>query len=91
MELEQIAISRNFRKHGIGTKLIKESLYSIEKILKERGSKIKAIEVTTGKTNPSQKLYERILGATTNCILNDFYEGDEILLISKRNNEEGTI
>ncbi|TSC94162.1 MAG: N-acetyltransferase GCN5 [Parcubacteria group bacterium Licking1014_1] len=80
-ELEQIAVDENYRGQGIGAELINKSLEEIKKYLKKRKSTIKLIEITTGTENKAQKLYEKTLGAQIECIVKNFFRGDEVIMI----------
>lgn len=82
-ELEQIAISKNFQGQGIGTQLVKKSLSEIKKYLEKRKSKLKAIEVTTGKENRAQNLYKKTLGANAECVVKNLFRGDEVIMIAR--------
>lgn len=82
-ELEQIAIKKDFQGQGIGTVLIKKSLLEIKKYLRERGDKLKAVEVTTGTDNKAQKLYKKTLGAKPEYVIKDFFRGDEVIMIAR--------
>jgi len=82
-ELEQIAVSKNFQGQGIGAELIEKSLSEIKKHLEKRGSKLKAVEVTTGTENRAQKLYQRTLGAHKECIVKNLFRGDEVIMIAR--------
>ena len=84
-ELEQITVSENFRGQGIAKELILKSLPEIKKYLAKRGSKLKLIEVTTATDNKAHELYKKTLGAKPECIINDFFRGDEVIMISRQN------
>jgi len=85
MELEQIAVSQEFRERGIGLQLIKDSLEKIKEYLKKRGSSLKIIEVTTRSDNAAQNLYEKAFGAKVECTIKDFLRGDEVIMIARKN------
>lgn len=82
-ELEQIAVDEKHRGRGIGTELITKSLPEIKKYLKKRKSGLKLIEVTTGKENRAQDLYKKTLGAKPECVVKDFFRGDEVIMIAR--------
>lgn len=82
-ELEQIAVAKNFQGQGIGTQLIEKSLPKIKEYLKKRGSVLKAIEVTTGTNNKAQSLYKKVLGAEIECVIKDFFRGDEAVMVAR--------
>jgi len=82
-ELEQIAVLSEYQRQNIGTKLIQDSLSKIKVHLKKRGAKLRLIKVTTGVTNESARLYEKVLGAKQECVIRDFYNGDEQIMIAR--------
>lgn len=84
-ELEQIAVSKDFQGQRIGTQLIEKSFLEIKKYLKKRGAKLKAVEVTTGTDNKAQNLYKKTLGAKPECVVKDFFRGDEVIMIARFN------
>lgn len=83
-ELEQIAVDPNYRRKGIGTRLIKESLPHIQSQLKEQGRALKSIEVTTGTGNEAQRLYKRTLGAEPEAVVRDLFRGDEAIMFARK-------
>ena len=82
-ELEQIAVDENYRGRGIGSELIEKSFEEIKKYLKKRKSIIKLIEVTTGTENKAQTLYKKTLGAKPECVIKDFFRGNEVVMIKR--------
>lgn len=82
-ELEQIAVKKTYQGQGIGTHLVKESLSQIKEHLKKRGSVLKLVEVTTGTNNKAQNLYKKILGAKPECVIKNFFRGDETIMIAR--------
>lgn len=82
-ELEQIAVGKAYQGQGIGTQLIEKSLIEIKEYLKKRGSKLKAIEVTTGRDNRAQDLYKKTLGAEAECVVRNLFRGDEVIMIAR--------
>jgi len=82
-ELEQVAVLGQYRRQGIGTRLIHDSLAWIQDDLMKRGGSLKLVMVTTGKTNEFRKLYEKVLGAKEETVIKDLYEGDEQILIAR--------
>ncbi|TES91865.1 MAG: GNAT family N-acetyltransferase [Desulfobacteraceae bacterium] len=84
-DLEQIAVLSKYRRQGIGTKLIRDSLSEIKVHLRKRGAELRLIKVTTGINNESARLYEKVLGAKKECVISDFYNGDEQILIARTN------
>lgn len=83
LELEQIAVLPPFRENGVGTRLIRESFEAMRAYLKERGSVLKLVEVTTGVANKAQDLYSKTLGAVQECVIKDLYRGDEALMVAR--------
>jgi len=83
LELEQIAVRPECRGRGIGTALIKESLEEMKRCLKERGSKLKLVLVTTGVENRAQRLYKKTLNAEMECVIKDMFRGDEAILVAR--------
>jgi GNAT superfamily N-acetyltransferase len=82
-ELEQIATKKDVQGQGIGGSLIEKSFIEIKRYLDERGSKLKAVEVTTGTDNKAQNLYKKFLGAEVECIVRDLFRGDEAIMIAR--------
>jgi len=82
-ELEQIAVLSEYRKHGIGTKLIRDSLAEIKAHTEKRGAILKIVLVTTEANNASATLYKRILGARQEGTIRDFYKGDEQIMVAR--------
>ena len=82
LELEQIAVAPEHRAVGTATELILESLAQVESNIGDRH--IKLIKVTTGTTNAAQRLYKRTICATPVCVIQDLYDGDEVIMISRR-------
>ena len=88
MELEQIGVHPDFRGRGVGTKLVTESFKEIKNYLKERGSKLKLIEITTGTENEAQRLYRKTLKAKPECKIKDLFRGDEVIMIAREGENE---
>ncbi|MDD5433579.1 MAG: GNAT family N-acetyltransferase [Candidatus Pacebacteria bacterium] len=82
-ELEQIAVSSDFQGRGVGRQLILQSLENIKKYLKNRGSVLKLVEVTTGTDNKAQELYQKTLGAKKEATVRNFFRGDEVIMIAR--------
>ncbi len=82
-ELEQVAVKKAFQGKGVGTHLIEKSIIEIKKHLKKRGAHLKVVEVTTGTDNKAQKLYDKTLGAKAECVIKDFFRGDEVIMIAR--------
>ncbi|MBS4012840.1 MAG: GNAT family N-acetyltransferase [Bacteroidetes bacterium] len=83
LELEQIAIDPKYQGNGFGSKLIRESLNQLRKILKNEKKKLKAIIVTTGTKQKAKKIYEKVLKAKPEAKIKNLFRGDEIILISR--------
>ena len=82
LELEQIGVAPDWRGKGIGTRLINETILEISNCLKTQKRAIKLVEVSTGVSNEVQKLYKDTLGATAACNKRDYYDEDEVVMIS---------
>ena len=82
-ELEQIAVAKDFQGKGVGTQLISESFLELKKYMENRGSKLKAVEVTTGTENKAQNLYKKTLGAEPECVVKNLFRGDEVIMIAR--------
>ena len=85
LELEQIAVEPARQGQGVATKMINDSLASIKKELKKQGRQLKLVEATTGTDNKAQELYKKTLGARPECVLKNFFRGDEVIMISRQN------
>jgi len=83
LELEQIAVSPDRRGRGIGGKLIRASLQGVKSRLRQRGSTLKLIEVTTGSTQNALAFYRRVLDARPVAKIPSFFRGDEYILITR--------
>jgi ribosomal protein S18 acetylase RimI-like enzyme len=83
IELEQVAVRREFRGKGIASKLIKDSLQRFtEEYINSRGARLKLVIVTTSKDNAAKELYKRVLNASEVCTISDLYSTDESILIA---------
>lgn len=83
IELEQIAVIQNQQGKGIGTQLIKESLSLIKDYLRDSGSILKAILVSTRTDNAAQALYKKALNAEEVAVIKNLYSHDEVIMISR--------
>jgi len=83
IELDQIAVSPDYQGRGFGKAIIKESLKAVSSYIKERGSTLKLVKVTTGTTNEAQKLYKDILHAQPVAVIPDFFRSDEVIMIAR--------
>jgi len=83
VELEQVAVRKEFRGKGIASKLIKDSLQRfIEEYINARGARLKLVIVTTSKDNTAKELYKRVLNAREICTIRGLYSTDESILIA---------
>jgi ribosomal protein S18 acetylase RimI-like enzyme len=82
LELEQIAVGADMRRHGIGADLIGASLSKITEDLRARGSSLRAVMVTTRSDNEAQRLYRRVLGAEIEATLKNLFAADEVVMIA---------
>ena len=87
LELEQIAVLKEYHGKGIGTQLITESLQFVRKQLSKRNATIKHIIVNTRADNMSQKLYRKTLGAKIEYTIKDLYSHDEVFMIARNIDE----
>jgi ribosomal protein S18 acetylase RimI-like enzyme len=83
IELEQIGVIQNQQGKGIGTKLIQESLSLIRNYLRDSGSLLKAILVSTRTDNAAQALYKKALDAEEVAVIKNLYSHDEVIMISR--------
>ena len=83
IELEQIAVLKNYQKKGVGTSLIKKSLESIKDYLNGCNSSLKAILISTRTNNAAKALYKKALGAEEIALIQDLYSADEAILIAR--------
>ena len=83
LELEQIAIADKHRGKGMGTNLIDASLEYIFTDLKSTNRLLKLIEITTSTQNKAQRLYKKSLNATAEAVKSDFFDEDELIMISR--------
>ncbi|MDD5182083.1 MAG: GNAT family N-acetyltransferase [Candidatus Nanoarchaeia archaeon] len=84
LELEQIGVTESYRGLGVGTKLIQDALKSYVHNLKADNRKLKCVMVTTGTSNEAQKLYKKAMGAEPACTIPELYEGDELVMIARK-------
>ena len=83
IELEQIAVRKEFRGKGIASKLIRDSLKIFtEECINARGARLKLVIVTTSNDNTAKELYKRVLNAREVCTIRDLYSTDESILIA---------
>ncbi len=83
LELEQIAVSPDRRRCGIGAELIGASLRNVARDLRIRGSNLRSVMVTTRSDNEAQRLYRRVLGADVEATLRDLFAADEVVMIAR--------
>jgi len=84
LELEQVAVAEKARSRGVGAKLVTRSLGEFEEALRERGARLKLVEVTTGSEQGAVDFYRRTLGAEVVATLPNVFRGDEHILIARR-------
>jgi ribosomal protein S18 acetylase RimI-like enzyme len=87
LELEQIAVLKEYQGKGIGTQLITESLQFVRKQLSKRNATIKHIIVNTRADNMSQNLYRKTLGVKIEYTIKDLYSHDEVFMIARNFDE----
>lgn len=83
IELEQIAVSPNYQGNGIGKRLITETLPHIVSKLKDQGSDLQYILVTTRADNDAQSLYKKVLGAKVEATIPALYSADEVIMVAR--------
>jgi ribosomal protein S18 acetylase RimI-like enzyme len=83
MELEQIAVLKNHRGKGIGSKLIKESLNHIKTYLADGQANLKAVLISTRTDNDAKALYKKALGAEEIAVVEDLYSADEVIMLAR--------
>jgi ribosomal protein S18 acetylase RimI-like enzyme len=83
LELEQIAVVKDWHNKDAGTQLIDESLSQVTSLLGAQNRYLKLVEVTTGTNNRAQELYKRTLDAKAKYIKKDFFDEDEVVMISR--------
>jgi len=81
LELEQIAVLKNYQGKGIGMKLIKESLNHIKTYLDDSNSNLKAILISTRTDNQAKAWYKKTLGAEEIAVIKDLYSADEVIML----------
>jgi ribosomal protein S18 acetylase RimI-like enzyme len=78
IELEQVAVLKEFQKKGIGSALITQSFEKVRERIKKRKSWIRTLKVTTDSKNTrAQNLYRKILGVETECCIKSPYRDGE--------------
>jgi len=83
LELEQIAVHPEKRKHGVAKSLIKDSLLLVRLQLASQGATLKHIIVTTRSDNLAQELYRKSLGAEVEATIRNLYSADEVIMVSR--------
>ena len=83
LELEQVAVRASRRGGGVGEALIRTSLEGLRETLRERGARLKLVEVTTGSEQGALGFYARVLGTEEVAKIPDFFRGDEFVLIAR--------
>lgn len=82
IELEQIAVSLEQQRKGIGYALILESLESVKSAISDRGATVKSVLVTTRADNAAQRLYRKALGARVAATIPALYSTDEVIMVA---------
>ena len=83
IELEQIAVLKNYQGKGIGTQLIKESIPHIKTYLEDSHSSLEAILVSTRIDNAAKTLYKNVLGAEEIAVIKDLFSQDEVVMLAR--------
>lgn len=83
LELEQLAVSPESQKKGIGRALIMESLPLVKRQLALKNAVLKTILVTTRTDNYAQELYKSTIGAEVETVISNLYSADEVLMIAR--------
>ena len=83
LELEQIAVHPDFQGQGIGSLLIRESLPLVKAELAKKGSRLKAMIVTTRADNDAQRIYRKELGAEIEATITNLYSADEVFMVAR--------
>ncbi|WP_089604753.1 GNAT family N-acetyltransferase [Acinetobacter piscicola] len=84
LELDQIAMHKDFQGLGLSKKFIVESLRDVQVHLTNTNQSIKSILVTTGADNFARKLYENVLNAKEVAVISGLYRSPEVYLKSTR-------
>lgn len=83
LELEQLAVEPSYQGQGIGRQLLTDSLPLVKEQLRNQGSTLKHILITTRADNRAQNLYRQALGAEVEATLSDLYSADEVIMIAR--------
>ncbi|WP_070964347.1 GNAT family N-acetyltransferase [Vibrio sonorensis] len=83
LELELLAVKPESQGKGVAKQLISDSKRQVEKVLKDQGSTLKHILVTTRADNYAQQLYRSTLGAEVEFTIPNLYSADEVLMIAR--------
>ena len=83
LELEQVAVRSELRGQGVGEALIRASLEGCRDALRQRGARLKLVEVTTGSEQGAVGFYERVLGTEVVARIPDLFRGEEYVLIAR--------
>jgi ribosomal protein S18 acetylase RimI-like enzyme len=83
LELEQVAVRTESRRKGVGAELIVRSLAGVRERLRQRGSALKLVEVTTGSEQGALEFYRKVLGAEVAAEIPDYFRGTEFILIAR--------
>lgn len=83
LELEQIAVLKNWQNKGLGQSLIEQSLIQIKAQLALNDACVKTILISTRIDNHAQQLYRKVLGAEVEATISGLYSADEVLMIAR--------
>lgn len=83
LELEQIAVSPEWRNQGVGSYLINSSLSLVKEELAKREAVLKHVVVTTRTDNDAQKIYRETLNASVETTIPDLFSADEVIMIAR--------
>ena len=83
LELEQIAVLKNWQNKGLGQSLIEQSLLQIKAQLALNDAWVKTILVSTRADNHAQQWYRKVLGAEVEATISGLYSADEVLMIAR--------
>ena len=82
-DLDQLGVDPDYRRKGLGERLVRESLSQIRVMLAKRGSRLKLVQITTGSEQHAVEFYKRALGAQIVAVLPQFFRSDELVLIAR--------
>jgi GNAT superfamily N-acetyltransferase len=83
VELEQIYVQSSFRRKGIGTQLIQQSLIEIDSKISQRGAALKNVIANTRSDNATEQLYKKTLNAQRIAVIKGISAVDEVYMVAK--------